>query len=65
MTLLTLAFDMILVGTALWLGSAVLLDALRDRRPQVSTMRTRRQAATARRPRVRSARAEGAVLARP
>lgn len=36
---LTLVFDLALVGTMLWLGSRVMLDAWRPRRHSVGTMR--------------------------
>jgi hypothetical protein len=65
MTLFTLAFDLLLVGTALWLGSAVVLDALHDRRPQVGAGGPRRQLAVGKSARIRSGRASAAALARP
>jgi hypothetical protein len=62
MTMLaTVAFDLMLIGSAAWLAGAVVIDALRDRRPVIG----RDMAPRARRPVVRNAHAAGARVARP
>ena len=62
--LLTIAFDLALIGSALWLGAAVTLDALYDRRPRIGSTRPRRRAIGGRTATVRSERAASVAVAR-
>jgi len=64
MTLLTIAFDLALIGSALWLGAAVTLDALHDRRPRIGSTHPRRRASGGRIATVRNERAASVAVAR-